>query len=119
MQRDSLLLIEAVRESQPDTDCIAAGDEHAELAVRCFAAAGLGDAAIEQRMRLFVVELDPLVGCDSAAFALARHGVIAGAPAGDIVGWLALLALEGVPAWPDDPEKLAWITRTALGEAGR
>jgi hypothetical protein len=117
MQRHSLLIIEDVRAWQPDAGCIAAGDEYAVLAVRSYAAAGLGDAAIAHRIQLLTVELDPLdVGCDDAAFALARHGVIVGASARDIVGWLAQLALE-VPGWPDDPEKLAWITRTALREA--
>jgi hypothetical protein len=119
MQRHSILTVEAVRVWQPDASCIAAGDEHATLAVRCYAAGGCGDAAIAQRMRLFVVDLDPQdVGRYNAAFAVARHGVIVGASDSDIVRCLAQLALE-LPDWPDDPEELAWITRTARREAGR
>jgi hypothetical protein len=44
---------------QPDADCIAAGDEHAVLAVRCYAAAGLSNTAIAQRIRLFSADADP------------------------------------------------------------
>ena len=111
--------IEAVRAWRPDPTCIAAGDEHVLLAVRCFAAGGLSDAAITRRLRQTATELEPLgFGRYDAVLALARHGAVTDAPATEIVGWLAQLALQ-VPCWPDDPEELASITRTALQEAGR
>jgi hypothetical protein len=82
-------LLEAVEAWRPDPDCIAAGDEHCELAARCYAAAGLSDRLIRGRLLFFAgPEIDPLDLYD-AALALARHGAIVGASAPEIVAWLA------------------------------
>jgi hypothetical protein len=115
----AFLTIEATTAWQPDVGCIVNGDEHALLAVRCYAAAGLSDAAITQRLRIFGAYADPPeTGRYDAALALARHGAFVGAPPREIVAWLAYLALQ-VPCWPDDPEEIASMTYAALREAGR
>jgi hypothetical protein len=117
---DTILSIEAIKDWQPDGTCIAAGDGHIILAVRCFAAAGLSDRAIARRIRLFgdYADLPDIERCD-AAVAVARHGAIAGASAREIVELLARLSLE-VACWlPDDPEAIAALTAAALREAGR
>ena len=44
---------------QPDVGCIAAGDRHIELAVRCWAAAMLSDYQISKRLRDFAVGVCP------------------------------------------------------------
>lgn len=115
---DTFFDIAAIKHWNPDRDCIAAGDEHVTAAVRCYAAAGLCNATISQRIRLFAVDADPPERHD-AAIALARHAAFAGAPARQIAGCLARLAIE-LPDWlPDNPDEIASLTRAALREAGR
>jgi hypothetical protein len=95
------------------------GDEHAVLAVRCYAAAGLSNAAIAQRIRLFGADLEPPdIERYDAAVALARHGAVVGALARQIVVWLVHLACK-VPCWPDDPHEIAAMVRGAMAEMGR
>jgi hypothetical protein len=116
----TFLTVNAIKAWQPDPNCIRAGDEHVTLAVRCYAAGGLSDVAIAQRIRLFgdYADLPDIERCD-AAVAVARHGAIAGASPREIVEQLARLALE-VPCWlPDDPEQIAALTAAAMREAGR
>jgi hypothetical protein len=108
--------IDALQAWRPDTHCVAKGDEYAGLALRCYAAAGLGDAAIAQRMRLLAGNDEvAVVRHQDAALALARHGVAVGASARQIVTWFAWLAHQ-VPLWPDDPEEIAALVRLALLE---
>ena len=115
----TFLTVDAISAWRPDADCIARGDEYAVLAVRCYAAAGLSDTAIAQRIWLFGAEVGPPdIDRYDAALALARHGAIVGAPARQIVTWLAYLA-QVVPGWPDDPAEIASMTRAALQEVGR
>jgi hypothetical protein len=111
-----LLTVDAIEAWRPDAVCIAAGDEHAVLAVRCYAAAGLSDAAIAQHLQQFRADLEPLdIGRYDAALAVARHGAVVGAPARQIVAWLVYLACE-VPAWPDDPHEIAAMARAVAAE---
>ena len=115
----TFLTVDAISAWRPDADCIASGDEYAVLAVRCYAAAGLSDTAIAQRIWLFGAEVcPPVIDRYDAALALARHGAIVAAPARQIVTWLAYLA-QVVPGWPDDPAEIASMTRAALQEVGR
>ena len=112
----TFLTVDAIEAWRPDAVCLAAGDEHAHLALRCFAGAGLSDAAIAQRLwQPFGATPEC---CDDAAIALARHGALVGASAHEIVKWIAGLALV-VPCWPDDPEQIAMMSAAALREAGR
>jgi hypothetical protein len=114
-----VLAAEVIEAWRPDAVCIAAGDEHAYLALRCFAASGLSDAAIARRLRRFGADLQPPdIGRYDAALALARHGALVGAPARQIVTWLVYLACE-VPCWPDDPHEIAAMARGAMAEIGR
>ena len=115
----TFLTVDAIEAWRPDADCAASGDAHVTLAVRCFAAAGMNNTAIAHRMRLFGGDPEPpdIGGCD-AALALARHGALAGASAHQIVLWLVRLAFE-VPCWPDDPDEIAAIVRSAIAEAWR
>ena len=116
---ETYLSIDAIEAWQPDYGCSACGDEHAALALRAYAAAGLANAAIAKRMRLFGPDLEPLdIGWRDAALALARHGAVAGASARQIVLWLVYLADE-VPAWPSDPDEIAAIVRGAIAETDR
>jgi hypothetical protein len=112
----TFLTVDAIKAWRPDAVCIAAGDEHAYLALRCYAAAGLSDAAIAQHLRRLDADLQPLnIGRHDAALALARHGALVGAPARQVVAWLVFLACE-VPCWPDDPYEIAAMARAAMVE---
>jgi hypothetical protein len=113
----TFLTVNAIQAWQPDVHCISAGDAYAGLAVRTYAAAGLSDSQIAQRMRLDAAADPPFIERYDAAFALARHGARVGASARQIVAWLAHLAVE-VPCWPDNPEEIASMTRAALQEVG-
>lgn len=94
----------------PDLRCIAAGDEHLDLAVRCFAAAGLSDRQLARR--IIDHQLAP-TDLHDAAVALARHCAVCGMRAREIA--LALADVAGaLPAWPDDPEYLIWLAREAF-----
>src|SRR5689334_18923829 len=102
---DTYLSIGAIEARQPDPDCVATSDEHATLAVPSYAAAGLSNTAIAQRIRLF----SPDVGtperrrhCCATIWCLRRNTPTPdrGVPRG--------LACE-VPCWPDDPQEIAAI----------
>jgi hypothetical protein len=115
----AFLSTEAIEGWEPDSACMATGDEHAIFAVRCYAAAGLGDTAIAQRIRIFGAESDlPDIERYDAVLALSRHCALVGVPGRQIVALLAHLA-PYVPGWPDDPKELAAITHAALQVVGR
>ena len=99
----------------PDVGCLEAGDDQLMLAVRCFAAAGLCDADIATRLR--DVAADLLAYTHTAAVeALAAHYAWAGATFLEIIDVLVWLAAEA-PAWPDNPDEIAFIARRAIAEA--
>jgi hypothetical protein len=102
---------------RPDAGCVAAGDQYAGYAIRCYAAAGLSDAAVRRRYLRFAGEPiePPEVDRHDAAVALARHAALAGAPKRQIIAWLTRLTVE-VPCWPDDPDEIAAIARAAVRE---
>jgi hypothetical protein len=103
----------AVQRWRPDPEVVHAGDRHAILALRCWAAAGLSDRQIARRM----AELTPPAD-DTAAFAaataVARHAAVVGLPLHRVVALLASLAAE-LPASPDADE-LADIATAAVKE---
>ena len=107
------LLRDCVQAWKPDAAGVATGDGFLILAVRCFAAAGLWDAEIEARL-LQHMGPEPW-SSTTAATALARHGAASGATSRQITEWLTYLAVE-VPGWPDDPDLIAVIARTAVRE---
>jgi hypothetical protein len=113
------LSIEAIEGWEPESAGMATGDEHAIFAVRCYAAAGLGNTAIAQRIRNFGAEPDlPNIERYDAVLALSRHCALVGVPGRQIVTLFAHLT-PYVPGWPDDPKELAAITHAALQEVGR
>lgn len=102
---------------EPDDACLVAGDKYVLLALRCYAAAGLWDEAIDGRLLRqigFAIEAQQMRHTD-AAVALARHGAGAGVSVREIAVLLAQLAGE-VPCWPDDPAAIAAIARAAVAE---
>lgn len=108
-------LLSAVKAWRPDAACIEAGDEHLTLALRCWAAAMLSDAQITDRLRAVASSF----GCqryDEAAIFVARHCAIAGAPYAEIIDVLVELAVIA-PAWPDDPDWIAWVARSVIAES--
>ncbi len=107
-------ILDAVRRWAPDRRCLAAGDQHACIAVRCYAAGGLSDQQIVHRI------LD-LLGVDyadtdrySAAIAVARHCAAMDLPLRQIIAVLAYLAAE-VPGSPD-ADDIASIAQAAVAE---
>jgi hypothetical protein len=106
---------------QPDPRCIAAGDEHALLALRCWAAARLSDAQITRRILDLAgacADVDtPEFECWSAAWAVARHAVWCGLPAKRVARLLGRLSVL-LPGSPDQPDEIASITRAAISEVG-
>jgi hypothetical protein len=102
-------LLAAVKAWQPDPQCLSAGDDHALLAVRCWAAAGLCDQQIVQRMfDLVVVSTEIDTAPDDVPIALARHCAAMGLSRNQIIAVLAYLAAR-VPLWPaaDDIAEIA------------
>ena len=102
-------VLAAVERWRPDPQCLAAGDEYARLALRCWAAAGLCDQQIAQRLLDLAgvsteIDTDP----DTIAVALARHCAAMGKPRDHIIAVLAYLAVQ-VPFWPaaDDLAEIA------------
>lgn len=98
---------------QPDVGCIAAGDRHIELAVRCWAAAMLSDYQISKRLRDFAC---PEQRSIDAPWAFALHCARSGVPAREVTVWLA--ELVKVPGWPDG-EEIAYLVIAAIGGEGR
>jgi hypothetical protein len=91
---------------RPDANCIAAGDRYLELAVRCYAAAGLPDRQMPQL---------PDFGPAAAAKAVAWHCWAAEMAPEEAAQLLARLSLE-VPAWePQDPNEIAALVRRTFG----
>jgi hypothetical protein len=113
-------VLAAIKRWQPDPQCLAAGDEHALLALRCYAAAGLCDTQITGRVLDLVgvsTQSDtPDIGHDDAAIAVARHCAIVGMSFSEIIEVLVYLAAE-VPGWLDDPDAIASLVRSAITEA--
>jgi hypothetical protein len=115
--RDVLAAVEAW---QPDAACLAAGDEHALMAVRCFAAGGLSDRQITRRIlhRLGVsTEIDTELGVwpYDAACAVARHAAVEGLPLRRIIAVLCELAVS-LPGLPIEPNEIVAIARAAIAE---
>jgi hypothetical protein len=114
-------LLAAVRRWEVDVGCLAVGDEHVQLAVHCWAAAGLSDADIATRPRDVAHDLRPegvAPTRSTAAAAVAAHCAWAGASFNDIIEILVWLGVEA-PAWPDDPGEIAFIARRAIAEANQ
>lgn len=112
-------VLAAVERWRPDPQCLAAGVEHALLAVRCFAAAGLSDQQIARRMLDLAgvssdVNTAPVGDRSDAARAVARLCAIMDLPLRHIIAILAYLAAE-VPGWPDADENAA-IAQAAVAE---
>ncbi len=113
--RDVLAAVEAWR---PDAACLAAGDECARRALRCWAGA-LSDQQIVDRI-LGLVRVDTSIdthniGHYDAAIAVARHCAIAGMTFAEIIEVMVHLAVE-VRCWPDDPDAIAYLVRNAIAE---
>jgi hypothetical protein len=107
-------LLSAVERWQPDTQVLAAGDEHLDLAVRRYAASGLSDRQITDRV-LRELGIDaPDLERREAASAIARHCALMDLPLRRIIAILAYLAAE-VPGWPDADENAA-IATAAIAE---
>jgi hypothetical protein len=96
----------------PDAACVALGNEHHIIAVRCWAAGGLSDRAIGAR----ILRIPPDLNAHAfAAEAFARHAATVDVPPLRIAAILGRLACE-VPCWPDDPDILAAIVHAATAE---
>lgn len=94
----------------PDQGCLDVGDNYLYLAVRSWAAGGLSDAAISDRLGSVM----PATHTD-AAVAVARHLAIAGCDVMTIIEHLVELAVT-LPAWPDDPDYIAHLAASAYAE---
>jgi hypothetical protein len=108
----------AFQKWQPDAGCLAAGDQYVGYAIRCFTAAGLSDAQINQRVcdliGVCAYAYTPAQERYDAAISLARHCALMGMSPRHIVAVLAYLAAE-VPCWPD-PDDIAEIAQFAVAE---
>jgi hypothetical protein len=104
-------VLAAVKAWQPDAACLAAGDEHAALALRCWAAAGLCDAQIMRRALDLFGTTDPRY---VAAIAVARHCASMDLTRNRIIAVLAYLAVH-VPCFPD-ADDIAEIAIAAVAE---
>ena len=114
-------VLAAVERWRPDPQCLAAGDEYARLALRCWAAAGLCDQQIAQRLLDLAgvsTEIDTAshMAHDDSAIAVARHCAIAGMSFNEIIEVLVNLAAE-VPGWLDDPNAIESLAHRAIAEA--
>ena len=106
----------AIQRWQPDADCIARGDEYAMLMLRCWAAAGLSDKQIVERiLRDLGVSEDIREICyDTAAIVVARHCARVDMTLVNIIAVLAHLVAE-IPCWPSADE-IAAIAQAAVME---
>jgi hypothetical protein len=106
----------AIQRWQPDARCVAMGDEYAILMLRCWAAAGLSDKQIVERIqRDFGVSEDtPETSYSNAAIVVARHCASVGMSLANIIAVLAHLVAE-VPCWPTADE-IAVIAQAAVTE---
>ena len=109
-------LLSAVQAWRPDPACLSAGDEYVRLAVRAYAASGLSDPQIDERVRDLagVASSDDTIERCDAAIATARHAALMGVAARQIVALLMHLEAE-VPCWPDADE-VASIVQGAITE---
>lgn len=100
----------------PDPNCLAAGDAHLDLAVRCYAAAIMSDDEIDRRVldRLGIAP-EPELERHTAAWAVARHAVWSGLPSKRIARLLGRLSIW-LPGSPDEPDTIAAIIRSAIQE---
>jgi hypothetical protein len=105
---------------RPDAECIATGDNYAELASRCWAAAGLSDEGIRLRFLHYAgtpdvpkpLEIEP----SDAARAFALHLTFVGLPPEETARRLGALATS-IPGWqPCDADEIAALTEYARGE---
>ena len=106
----------AIQRWQPDADCIAKGDEYAILMLRCWAAAGLSDKQIVERILrdLGVSEDIPEICYDAAAIVVARHCASVDMTLANIIAILAHFVVE-IPCWPSADE-IAAIAQAAVTE---
>ena len=106
----------AIQRWQPDADCIARGDEYAMLMLRCWAAAGLSDKQIVERiLRDLGVSEDIQEICyDTTAIVVARHCARVDMTLVNIIAVLAHLVAE-IPCWPSADE-IAAIAQAAVTE---
>ena len=106
----------AIQRWQPDADCIARGAEYAMLMLRCWAAAGLSDKQIVERiLRDLGVSEDIQEICyDTAAIVVARHCARVDMTLVNIIAVLAHLVAE-IPCWPSADE-IAAIAQAAVME---
>jgi hypothetical protein len=108
----------AIQRWQPDANCIAKGDEFALLMLRCWAAAGLSDQQIVDRI-LDQLGVTATVDthqdhCDTAAIMVARHCASIDMTLANIIAVLAHLVVE-IPCWPSADE-IAAIAQAAVAE---
>ena len=109
-------LLDAVEAWQPDAGCLGAGDEHLALTVRCWAAAGLSDTQIEDRVRALVPEAESDIQRHDAAYAVARHCAFVRMP-WQHIGQLLVQLAASVPDWrPTDPDDIANLDTAAVAE---
>lgn len=107
---------------RPDPECLAAGDAHVGLALRCYAGAALSDIEMRRRLECFAAELadnpPDYIGPRDAAFAVAEHCAIVAAPPQLAVQILADLSVA-IPGWePTDPDDIAALVRATYREIG-
>jgi len=104
------------RHATPDAQCVEAGDEYLRLTLRSYAAAMMSDHQIRGRIlaSLGLTEATVVNAQDDAAHVLAQHMAWAGESTNRIVE--VLCSLSTLPAWPDDPEELTFIAKTAVRE---
>jgi hypothetical protein len=107
-------LLSAIERWQPGAQVLDAGDEHLDLAVRCYAAAGLSDRQITDRVLGELGIGAPGFERREAAWAIARHCALMDLPLRQIIAVLAHLTAE-VPGWPDADENAA-IAQAAVAE---
>jgi hypothetical protein len=102
----------------PDKACLEAGDEYVALMLRCWAAAGLSDQQIVDRI-LDQLAITASVGAPpdrygTALIVVARHCASVGMTLTNIIAILAHLAVE-IPCWPSADE-IAAVAQSAVAE---
>jgi hypothetical protein len=110
--------LEIARNGWQDAQCLAAGDEHVQLAIRCYEAGLLWDDQITRRV-LDVAGIAVQAQAETpetwtAAEAVARHCALMDLPLRRIIAILAYLAVE-IPAFPDG-DTLGEIAELAVKE---
>ena len=109
-------LLHAIQKWRPDADCVAKGDEYAILMLRCWAAAGLSDKQIVERIQrdLGVSDDIPALCYSDAAIVVARHCASVDMTLANVIAILAHLSAE-IPCWPSADE-IATVAQAAVTE---